>query len=235
MFDRTPELYDAFYDAMGKDYPAEAAAVASRIHARLPGASTLLDVACGTGRHLEQLAGTFTGTGVDLDGALLAVARSRCPDLRFVEADMCGLDLGERFDAVTCLFSSIGYVGSVERLRRAVAAMATHLVPGGVLVVEPWFQPGEWSVGHVSGLYVDRPSLKAARLCVSDRRDDVAVLDFEYLFATPGGVEHRTEHHELTLFTWEQYRDAFEAAGLLTELEPGGLIGRGLVLGVAPR
>ena len=234
MFDRTPELYDAFYDALGKDYAAEAVAVRDRVVARNPGATSLLDVACGTGRHLEHLAAGFSVTGADIDGALLEIARARCPGVRFAEADMCALDLGERFDAVTCLFSAIGYVGSEERLRQAVVAMAAHLAPGGVLIVEPWFQPDEWSVGYVAGLYVDRPDLKAARLSVSDRREDVAVLVFEYLVATPAGIEHLTERHELTLFTWDQYRDAFEAAGLRTEIEPGGLIGRGLVIGVGP-
>ena len=41
-------------------------------------------------------------------------------------------DLGRTFDAVVCLFSSIGYVGTEERLRAAIGSMARHAAPGGM-------------------------------------------------------------------------------------------------------
>jgi SAM-dependent methyltransferase len=60
---------------------------------------------------------------------------SRClPD----SADPADFNLGLTFDAVVCLFSAIGYVVTVKRLHSALAAMARHLRPGGVLLVEPW-------------------------------------------------------------------------------------------------
>jgi ubiquinone/menaquinone biosynthesis C-methylase UbiE len=226
MFDRSAELYDAFYDAAGKDYAAEAATVRRLAPG---GATALLDVACGTGRHVEHLSAWFECTGVDLDDALLDVARRRCPAARFERADMTAFDLGRRFDVVTCLFSSIGYVGTVDRLDAAVASMARHVAPGGVLVVEPWFRPEQWALPHTHLLVVDRPDLKAVRMSASGRRADVALLDFHYLVGTDAGVDHRTEHHELTLFTDDQYRAAFERAGLrAVELHEPGPTGRGL-------
>src|ERR671923_34446 len=108
------------------------------VQARKPGAETLLDVACGTGAHLAELRRWYRCEGLDLDGELLAVARERLRDVPLHQDDMRDFDLGRRFDAVTCLFSSIGYVLTVEGLTAAVAAMARHLEPGGVLVVEPW-------------------------------------------------------------------------------------------------
>ena len=50
MFEKTAEFYDLFYDE--KDYAGEAARVRELVAARYAGARTLLDVACGTGRHL---------------------------------------------------------------------------------------------------------------------------------------------------------------------------------------
>ena len=47
------EIYDAVYSL--KDYAAEASAVHKMIRERCPTARTLLDVACGTGKHLERL------------------------------------------------------------------------------------------------------------------------------------------------------------------------------------
>lgn len=136
MFNQSAAWYDAFYRA--KNYADEADQVATLIRARHPQARTLLDVGCGTGRHLEHLGARFACAGVDLDPGLLTVARRRLPEVPLVQADMTEFDLGRRFDAVTCLFSSIGYVGSIQRLHAAVGCMTKHLHPDGVLIVEPW-------------------------------------------------------------------------------------------------
>jgi SAM-dependent methyltransferase len=227
VFSRSADLYDAFYDTF-KDYEAESARVRELIG---PGWRTLLDVACGTGRHLALLRGDLEVSGLDLDPELLAIARERLPGVELYEADMVAFDLGRRFDVVTCLFSSIGYVVTEERLRAAIACMAQHLEPGGVLIVEPWLAPDVWRAGHVAMLTVDEPERKAVRITRAGRRDDVSLLEFDYLVVTPARAEHFTEHHEMGLFTDAQYRAAFEAAGLAVAHDPEGLMGRGLYLG----
>ena len=73
-------------------------------------ARALLDVACGTGKHLERLAQDHSVEGMDLDAALLELALRRLPGVPLHQADMTSFELGRRFDAVVCLFSSIGYV-----------------------------------------------------------------------------------------------------------------------------
>ena len=145
---------------------------------------------------------------------------------------MTTLDLGERFDVVTCLFSSIAYVPSVRVLRSTVRRLAAHLEPGGVLAVEPWFQPDEWEDGYLAMLTVDQPDLKAARLSRASRRGSASIIDFEYVIADAGGLRRVSERHELRLFRWDQYLDAVAAAGLRVETDDYGLFGRGLVLGV---
>ena len=231
MFSATARYYDAFYDAAGKDYRDESAKLLSRIRARSPDARTLLDVACGTGRHLEHLSREFTCVGLDVAPELLAVAAQRCPDVRFVEADMVQFHLGVRFDVVTCLFSSIGYVRDPAALLRAFAAMAEHLESGGLLIVEPSFSPHNFVGGRVHAVFVDTDELLAVRMNTSSREGDVAVLDMQYLIGADGTITHARERHELGLFTSEQYRRAFADAGLDLQAEEHGLIGRGLLIG----
>jgi len=233
MFAKSAHLYDLLYEkGLGKDYAAEAADLV----ARLPEAHTLLDVACGTGLHLPHLARRFDCVGVDLDARMLAVARERCPDVPLIEADMVELDLGRTFDAVVCMFSSIGYVATEDRLRRAVSAMARHLNPGGTLIVEPFITPDVWVDGHVGMLTVDEPDVKICRVNRSRRDGICSVMEFHYVVATSESVEHFSEEHRLALFTWEQYRGAFEAAGPDVRVETeGGPMGRGLLTGRLPR
>jgi ubiquinone/menaquinone biosynthesis C-methylase UbiE len=52
MFAASAAWYDRFFDA--KDYAGEARQVTAFIRRHRPDAVTLLDVACGTGRHLQQ-------------------------------------------------------------------------------------------------------------------------------------------------------------------------------------
>ena len=228
MFDRSARIYDAVYSF--KDYPAEAAHVHALIQKRSPGASSLLDVACGTGNHLAEFREWYEVSGLDLDAGLIEIARERLGDVPLHLADMASFRLHRQFDAVTCLFSSIGYVGTVERLSQAIAAMAAHLRPNGVLVVEPWFTPDAWVVGRPALLTVDQPDLKIARMTMSGREGRLAIMDFTYLVGTAGGVEQFSERHEAALFTDLEYRQAFESAGLAVEHDEQGLIGRGLYI-----
>jgi SAM-dependent methyltransferase len=232
VFSRSAHIYDAIYASI-RDYPQEAAELDRLIQARRPGARSLLDVACGTGMHLEQLAEKYEAEGLDADPEMLAVARARLPSTVFHEGDMASFDLGKRFDAVVCMFSSIGYAKTEERLRAAIASMARHLEPGGVLVVEPWLTPEVWETPHIGSVFVDEPELKIARMNGADTEGSVSVFEFQYLVGTLEGVEHFSERHELGLFSIEQQLAAFEAAGLAVEHDPEGPIGRGLYIGTA--
>jgi SAM-dependent methyltransferase len=223
--------YDGFYGA--KDYAAEAAAVMQLVDRLVPHAATLLDVACGTGRHLEHFATRFRCEGSDLDETMLAAARRRLPDVRFTPGDLVTLDLGRTFDVVTCLFSSIGYCRTVDRLGAAVAALARHVNPGGVLIVEPWFTPERWDeFGRVLVNVVEESDTKAVRVIATSRVADVAVLRIHYVEARPGDIRHEDRREEFGLFTREQYVDAVAAAGMAPGWDDEGLTGRGLVTGV---
>ncbi len=233
MFSRTARLYDAIYGTF-KDFAAEAERVHELVQARRPGARTLLDVACGTGAHLAHLAGRYEVEGVDLDPAMLAVARERLPSVPLHEADMVGLDLGRRFHAVVCLFSSISYVRTPDRLERAVASMASHLEPGGVLAIEPWVLPEHWEPSRFHAVFVDEPDVKAARMSVAPPLAREMTLEFHYLVATREGVDYFVEPHVVGMFEHDEYLGALQAAGLEPEHDSVGLMGRGLYVGVLP-
>jgi SAM-dependent methyltransferase len=222
-----PDLYDLEYAA--KDYAAEAATLERIVRGRAPRARTLLDVACGTGKHLEHLRAHFDCEGVDLDEGLLEVARRRLPGIPLHRADMRELELGRRFDVVTCLFSAIGFVGGPEGLAAAAQALGRHVAPGGLLLVEPWLTPEAWIPGRPHLLAHDEPGLALARVTLSGLRDErISTTEMHYLVGTSEGIEHFVELHEPYLFTHDELREAFASAGLTAELDPEGLIGRGL-------
>ncbi|MFL7870528.1 MAG: trans-aconitate 2-methyltransferase, partial [Anaerolineales bacterium] len=168
----------------------------------------------------------------DLDAEMLVVASQKYPGITFHQADMVEFDLGKQFDVITCLFSSIGYVKTKARLESAIQTMTDHLLPGGVLIVEPWFTLEQWKPGRVSALFVDQPELKIARMNISEVDGRLSFFVFHYTVATPQGVEYFTERHELGLFTPDEYLEAFRKANLTVIHEPIGLDGRGLYIGL---
>lgn len=235
MFTHTAGFYDAIYAAAGKDYAAEAARLHELIRANKRSAGrSLLDVACGTGAHLQHLQSWYEVEGLDLDDKMLSVARDRLPRVPLHQEDMAAFDLARRFDAVVCLFSSIGYVQHIPGLRQAVACMRQHLASGGVLAIEAWFSPQDWRPGTLGSLLVELPDLKIARLSLSRQEERRSIIDFHYLIATREGIQHIEEHHEMGLFYPDEYVEAFEAAGLRPTHLPEGMSGRPLYLAVAP-
>jgi len=233
MFSKSAVYYDVLYRALGKDYHGEVSRLHELIgrHKRCPGRD-LLDVACGTGKHLQLLQQWYHVEGLDLDPGMLDIARQLCPEVAFHQADMVDFQLGRQFDVIVCLFSSIGYVRTVPKLRESLAVMVGHLRPGGVLIIEPWLSPEVYQAGTVHALFADDPELKIARMNISHREGDVSVLDFHYLVATCREITHFTERHELGLFSDAEYRSCFGNAGLQVMHDEEGLMSRGLYIGV---
>lgn len=93
----------------------------------------ILDLGCGGGQLTCRMADAgVVVTGVDRDPDLIALARERFPAIRWVEADIATLDLGETFDAV---FSNAALHWLPDPWQ-AARIVADHLVPGGRMVAE---------------------------------------------------------------------------------------------------
>lgn len=230
-YSRGAEFYDLLYE-QEKDYEAEAGFVAGLIREARPGARTLLDVGCGTGRHARGLIDRgFAVDGVDLEPAFVEIARRRCPEGTFTVADMTTLDLPARYDAVTCLFSSIGYAVTEAKLHASIARMRALLNEGGVLLVDPWFEPGQLTHGWTMALTGRNDEATVCRMSRTVVDGDISRLEFEYLIGTADGIERRSEVHELGLFTQGQMEAAFEAAGMTVERRPEALRTRGIYVG----
>lgn len=216
--DRYATIYDLIYQGRGKDYAAEAAELAGLVKRRHPTATTLVDVACGTGLHLRGFADHFQHVeGVELSEDMLTIAKDRLPAVPLHVGDMRDFDLGRTFDAVTCLFAAVGHMRTTEELDTAAARMVAHLVPGGVLVVEPWWFPDNFLPNYVTGDIVRRDGHTIARVSHTVADGVVTRMTVHYVVATePDGTHHFTNTVVNTLFTREQYETALRKAGCAT-------------------
>jgi SAM-dependent methyltransferase len=234
MFDASADYYDIIY-ATFKDYARETALIAGLLRQVRPGCRTVLDVACGTGEHARRLAAEgFIVDGLDLDPGLLRIARRKHPEGRFHEADMSAFHIDRRYDAVMCLFSSIGYLRTLERVAAAVQCFKEHLEPGGVIVVEPWFAPGGLDPDRVARNSGEADGVRVTRVSRVEIDGRISRLHFDYEITDGTGTRRASEVHELGLFTPPELLAVFRQAGLEVQYDPGGLTDRGLYVARTP-
>ncbi len=225
--------YDFIYS--WKEYDEEVQALKVIIDsARRSTGKKLLDVACGTGEHLQYLKKHFSCEGLDLSPKMLSVARHKVKGVKFHQGDMMSFKLEKAFDVVLCLFSSIAYAKSTINLKRTIGNLANHVLPGGVMIIESWLDKASFSPGAPGMLTYEDDDLMLARLSVSKIKGKNAVLDMHYLIAERDkGVKHLHDRHEMGLFEKELVMQEMKKAGLETRyLKEGFMTNRGLFIGV---
>jgi hypothetical protein len=116
-------------------------------------------------------------------------------------------------------------------MRAAVKCMAEHLLPGALLLIEPWFSPETYWKGTLTVNFSDTPEQKIVWMYTSTQEGSVSVLDIHFLIGTPEDIEHFTKRNEMGLVTIDSYRDAFHEAGLDVDFDAQGLSGRRLYVG----
>jgi SAM-dependent methyltransferase len=228
------EVFELVHRGRGKDYLAEAEVVTNWVRSRTPDASSLLDVACGTGSHLKAFATLFDHVeGLEISEPFVRAAKETVPEAVLHLGDMRDFDLGRTFDAISCMFGSIGYLTTTEELIATLTRFAQHLVPGGAVAIDPWWFLENYADGYVSGSVTQVDGTTISRVSHSKLEGNASRMDVHYVVAdSANGVRHFVENHLITLFTREQYEAAFAAAGFAVDYIEGLHSGRGLFIGV---
>ena len=236
MFHELAPLYDRFLAE--KDYRAETERLTYLAHRfGRPDARSWLDVACGTGRHLELLRREYSVTGVDRSAPMLRIARQRLPGVRLVKGDMRRLQLGRSFDIVSCLFGAIGHLSTERDVQATFANIARHLGPRGLAIVEPWIDPAEFHPGFLHLMTHESASVALVRLSYSERRGNHSSLRIHYLIGKRSqGLRHLEECDTTLMVPRARLLALMERAGLQPHYLARGLRpGRGLLVGIKPR
>ncbi|HMM43588.1 MAG TPA: class I SAM-dependent methyltransferase [Thermomicrobiales bacterium] len=146
-----------------------------------------LDLACGTGCLTIPLAKAgLAVTGVDLAPEMLARARQKTGDLpiRWVQADIRMLDLGERFNLITLTGNAFQEFRTRADQEGLLGAVRRHLAPGGLFAFETRFPrpselltpealAGEWSPETVWRSFEDDAG-RTVTVSTSQRHDAIA-------------------------------------------------------------
>lgn len=151
-------LYDKLYSY--KDYAGEALFVKSLCKIDTNSKLLMLDLACGTGSHLQYFEKWFQTTGVDLNPGVLKIARQRCKKTTFVRSDISKLSLskpGNGYALVTCLFSSVQYVTEPSSLASMFKKIHELIQENGKFVFDLRYANEHWEHGRtVTSTFKDK-------------------------------------------------------------------------------
>lgn len=173
----TPDTILSTYDAVASEWDRRRDRTLferrhlDRMLTHAPG-RRVLDLGCGTGRPIAQylVDRRCEVAGVDGAPAMIALFRRNVPRATAIAADMRGLDLGDRFDAILA-WDSFFHL-SPDDQRAMMPVFAAHAAPRGILMFTAGPDAGE-PVGDFAG----RP-LYHASLAPGDYRTSLASVGF---------------------------------------------------------
>jgi SAM-dependent methyltransferase len=236
--DIDPRWYDEFFegdwlDLLALRAPAERTAqevdfVVEQLG--LDSGASVLDVACGHGRHSLELARRgIRVKGIDLSPRSLAIARETAAaenlDVDFRELDMRELDYDGEFEGAVNLFTAFGYFEEEAENQRVLDGVSRALRADGVFLID--VINAVWIFGHYGDVWWEKLD------------DDVFYLqqhEYDMLagrnlavwtFIRPDGGRSEIRH-SLRMYTPVELRLLLEAAGLRVDGAWGGFDGEEL-------
>lgn len=213
-----------WYDELNadKNYQAECDELLAIIRQQHSVAATLLDVGCGTGKHLEILQHHFDCSGLDVNSEMLqqAATRARCP---LHCANMMSFSLNRQYDVIMCLFGCPAYTRTREGLSQLVRQFIAHLNVAGLVLLEP-FVSRDAFVAKTRKRTVGNINIVSE--CVVNNN----ILYLKKIYHR--GQEVRMEEFEVALFNRSDYDDVLAENGLdISWMPPSINFSKGLCIG----
>jgi len=221
------QQYDHFYE--GKDYQGECDLVEEAFRRFGATPRTLLDVGCGTGKHLIELARRgYSTSGVDLSASMLDQARlsaaAELPEGRQPEL-LCGdardFDYQRKFDVAIMMFAVIGYLTRNNDVLAGLRNIRRHLEQDALFICDFWYGPSVLSVQPSDRVRVlDRPEEQVIRATSTtlDSLNHTADVTFRlWTIRNQHVVSEATELHQLRYFFPQEFALLLAGAGFKLE------------------
>lgn len=231
--------YSSYYDLLyrDKDYQGEAEYIESIIGRFNPGAKSILDLGCGTGKHAAILAQkSYKVYGIDRSEDMLTIAREASVEGNpaYFCADVTQARIGVKVDIVTALFHVVSYQTSNEDLVGLFNTVREHLRPGGIFIFDFWYGPAVLTNKPEPRLKaLEDETLLVYRFASPQSRPNEDIVDVKYKVIVKdkksGQLEELSELHSMRYLFMPEVHYMLGQCGLkaeyftewITENEPG--------------
>lgn len=184
------------------------------------GGKNYLDLACGTGQHLQYMATCgFVPSGLDNSEAMLAQAAQRCPEATLLLCDLAEFDHGAEFDLITCFLYSIHYSHPLSSLAETLSRSWRALKPGGLLLFNAVDARGiSNDNGIVTHLSEGDTQLSFQSSWRYNGEGEVLELALAITRASPAGTQRWQDRHTMTALTLPVLQDMLKKTGFTVTL-----------------
>lgn len=187
------------------------------------GASSVLDLGCGTGQLAAKLADRRTVFGADPAAAMLDIARGRPNGQRvtWVEADARLLRLERQFDLVLLTGHAFQVFLTDEDQQAVISTIAAHLAPGGRFIFDtrnPAAQAWrDWTPGNSKRRFEhpDLGTIDAWTDVSHDAATDIVTYQTHYRTVTSG--RHFSAASKIRFTARDSLAAMLDAEGLVVE------------------
>jgi SAM-dependent methyltransferase len=191
-----------------------------------PGATTWLDLCCGTGITLRQACESgFAATGVDLSQHQLKHARKNAPQAKLVKSDVRRFSLPRKFDVVTCMFDSLNYLTRKSELAGVFRRVKRHLEPGGLFIFDMNVYPGYQAVWNRTSV-LDEPGFTLVFSTSFDERKSQGQAKFTGFVKEGRRYRKFEEEHIQRAWRGEEIDTLLDRAGLSFSARDGHTLNR---------
>lgn len=219
IFSKYARHYDLYY--AHKDYSGEVDFVlelASRFGLQ---PITVLDMGCGTGKHLFELVKRgLKADGFDISPEMSKAARTRSVglDVGVAQGDLRTFRNGRQYDLVLAMFAVMGYLTTNDDLMAGLKTAREHLRPGGLFIFDCWFgsavlaqQPEERSHEYQNG----KQTVLRKVTPFLDPIEQVVTVHYEVISRDGDGIETvSVEDHRMRFMFVQEMKLAMRACGL---------------------
>lgn len=173
--------------------------------------STMLDVACGKGRHSIHLANMgFDVTGIDLSGASIDEAlKHEADNLHFYQHDMRQTFWVNYFDYVFNFFTSFGYFDSEREHINALESMIQSMKNNGTFVID--YLNSKYTENHI--IHQEEKNIEGISFKITKWYDDHKF--YKKILIDDPTLSNPTSYTEVVArFSLDHFKNMFQKTGI---------------------
>ncbi len=216
------EYYDLLY--RDKDYAGESEYISGLIrsfHNKSPDRISVLDLACGTGRHAMELVKLgYNVDGSDISKDMINVAVSQCREKNipidyFNESFQTCSRINKKYDVALAMFAAINYLTTYDDLALALGNISTLMNEGGIFIYDFWNGNAvieSYSPSRVKRMSFGNNEVVRKSQTSLDRISQIATVKFHFTFLENGAVKREfDERHLVRYFFIQEMTDLLKA------------------------
>jgi SAM-dependent methyltransferase len=204
------KYYAKYYDLLyrDKDYKGEIDYIDALIKKSSANQiKSILDIGCGTGRHLKYLKELGYGVaGIDLSPEMIESAKINIGmNEMLCCAGAADFKIDKKFDAAISLFHVMSYQATNEEIEKTLTNINEHLIEGGLFIFDFWYGPAvlsELPASRTKQFESNELAITRQSASTMDYEQNCVNVNFEVNIRDKisGKSHHVTELHKMRYF-----------------------------------